>query len=282
MAPGRAACASRSGWCTRRCARIMACVRELDEVEDAAAQEGVRQLLLVVRRDEHDGPLHCADVSCVSGMEKRIASSSRSRSLGNSRSALSISSMRRTTRSAAANASPERAELDVAADVGHVAVAEAAVVEALHGVVDVEAVLRLGGRLDVPGDERHPRPSATLLGEQRLAGAGLALDEQRPAELHGDVHRLHQLGGGDVVAGAAIAGGGRLAVSGGLARRRTTCCWAAPWRASFVAVVSKERAAGGRPRESTRAAAAHRPAGGSCRCCPREGQRGQWQALRCP
>ena len=34
----------------------------------------------------------------------------------------------------------ERPELDVVADVGDVAAAEAAVVEALHGVVDVEAV----------------------------------------------------------------------------------------------------------------------------------------------
>ena len=32
-------------------------VRELDVVEDAAAQEGVGQLLLVVRRDEHHGAL---------------------------------------------------------------------------------------------------------------------------------------------------------------------------------------------------------------------------------
>jgi hypothetical protein len=45
---------------------------------------------------------------------------------------------------------PHRPELDVATDVAHVAVTEARVVEALHRVVDVEAVLRLGRALDVP------------------------------------------------------------------------------------------------------------------------------------
>src|SRR5436189_235694 len=46
-------------------------------------------------------------------------------------------SLRRRERAA------ERAELDVAADVLHVAVAESAVVEALHGVIHVQALLRL-------------------------------------------------------------------------------------------------------------------------------------------
>jgi hypothetical protein len=48
--------------------------------------------------------------------------------------------MRRTWRSRAANAWPSGTELDVAADVGDVARAEAAVVQALDRVVDVEAV----------------------------------------------------------------------------------------------------------------------------------------------
>ena len=56
----------------------------------------------------------------------------------------------------------ERAELDVAADVLHVAVAEARVVEALHGVVDVEAVLRARRALHVPADELG-MPSASAI-----------------------------------------------------------------------------------------------------------------------
>jgi hypothetical protein len=72
-------------------------------------------------------------------------------------------------------AAPERAELDVAADVAHVATAEAAVVEALYGVVDVEAVGRLGRGFDVPLLERQAQGLGDVAREQRLARAGLAL-----------------------------------------------------------------------------------------------------------
>ena len=113
-------------------------------------------------------------------------------------SALSISSMSSTTRVGAASASPERPELDVLRDVADVAVAEARVVEALHGVVDVEAVLGLGGRLDLPADQRQAERRGEVLGEQRLAGAGLAAHEQRPLEREGDVDRVPQVLGGDV------------------------------------------------------------------------------------
>jgi hypothetical protein len=48
------------------------------------------------------------------------------------------------------------AHVDVLADVAHVVVPEAAVVEPLHGVVVVQPLLRPGGALDVPGDQRQP------------------------------------------------------------------------------------------------------------------------------
>ena len=46
-----------------------------------------------------------------------------------------------------------------------------------------------------------------LLGEHRLAGAGLALDEQRPLQRDRRVDREHQVGGGDVGVGAFEAHG---------------------------------------------------------------------------
>ena len=74
-------------------------VGELDVVEDAAAQERVGQLLLVVRGDDDDRAARVATISSpVSMTVKRISSSSRRRSFGNSRSALSTSSMRSTWR----------------------------------------------------------------------------------------------------------------------------------------------------------------------------------------
>ena len=69
--------------------------------------------------------------------------------------------------------------LDVVADVLHALVAELAVAQARHRVVFVEALLRLGGRLDVPGDQRRAERLGDLVGQHRLAGAGLALDQQR-------------------------------------------------------------------------------------------------------
>ena len=92
----------------------------------------------------------------------------------------------------------ERAHLDVVADIGDVAAAEAAVVEPLHGVVDVQAIHRLAGRLDVPALDREAEALGHVLGEQRLAGAGLALDQQRALERDRAVHGVHERGRGDV------------------------------------------------------------------------------------
>jgi hypothetical protein len=59
-------------------------------------------------------------------------------------------------------------------------VAELAVAQAADGVVFVEPLLRLGGRLDVPFDQVDPeRSGGDLAGELGLAGAGFALDQQR-------------------------------------------------------------------------------------------------------
>ena len=109
-------------------------------------------------------------------------------------SALSISSISSTTRSSAAQRLAQRAELDVLANVADIAVAKAGVVEPLHGVVDVEPVLGLGGRLDVPGQQRLAEVLGDRLGQHGLAGARLAANQQRLLERAGDVHRVAQLG----------------------------------------------------------------------------------------
>ena len=75
---------------------------------------------------------------------------------------------------------PQLALADVVADVVDARVAELAVAQAADGVVLVEALQRLGGGLDVPLDERHAERLGDLEGQHRLAGARLALDQQRP------------------------------------------------------------------------------------------------------
>ena len=77
--------------------------------------------------------------------------------------------------------------------------AELAVVEPLDHVVDVQAVLGLGGGLHVPDDELLAQGVGDGLGKHGLAGAGLAFDEQGLAEGDGDVDGAHQLRGGHVL-----------------------------------------------------------------------------------
>jgi hypothetical protein len=75
-------------------------------VEDAAAQERVGQLFSLFDVMITNGRSRAATSSPVSTIVKRISSSSRSRSFGNSMSALSTSSMSRTWRDSAAKQRP--------------------------------------------------------------------------------------------------------------------------------------------------------------------------------
>ena len=86
---------------------------------------------------------------------------------------------------------PEIALDDVIADIPDLGVAELRIAQARHGIVLVQALLGLGGGLDVPLVERLRERPGDLGREQRLAGAGLAFDEQRARQHHRRVHRGH-------------------------------------------------------------------------------------------
>ena len=108
-------------------------------------------------------------------------------------SALSISSISSATGCVGGEGLPQHALDDVVVDVLDALVAELAIAQAAHSVVFVQALLRLGGRLDVPLQQRHAQRLGDFLGQHRLAGAGLALDEQRALERDRRVHRQHQV-----------------------------------------------------------------------------------------
>ena len=95
------------------------------------------------------------------------------------------------------------AQLHVLLDIVHALAAELAVIQALHHVVDIEAVLGLGGGLDVPDGQGLAHGGGDGLGQHGLAGAGLTLDEQGLLERDGDIGGLEQLFAGDVVLTAA-------------------------------------------------------------------------------
>ena len=117
-------------------------------------------------------------------------------------SALSISSISSTARRVAFECAPQHAGDDVVGDVLHARVAELRIAQPRDRVVFVEPLLGLAGRLDVPLEERRAERAGDFLRELRLAGAGLALDQQRPAERDRRVHRERELVGRDVAVGA--------------------------------------------------------------------------------
>ncbi|MNN39385.1 hypothetical protein D3C81_1534190 [compost metagenome] len=80
--------------------------------------------------------------------------------------------------------------------------AQLRVAQTTHRVVLVEALVGLGGRLDVPGDQPGAQRLGQLFGEQGLAGARLALDQQRALQGDGGVDRQLEIVGGDVGGGA--------------------------------------------------------------------------------
>jgi hypothetical protein len=86
-------------------------------------------------------------------------------------------------------------------DVAHLLIAQLAVAQAADGVILIQALLRLGGRFDVPLQQRQPQGFRHLLGQHGLARAGLALDQQWPLQLERGVDSEFQVVGGDVLIG---------------------------------------------------------------------------------
>ena len=69
-------------------------------------------------------------------------------------------------------------------------------------VVFVQALLRLGGGLDVPLDQRRLDAFRDLHRQHGLAGAGLTLHQQRPLQRDGCVDGDLEVVGSDISAGA--------------------------------------------------------------------------------
>ena len=101
---------------------------------------------------------------------------------------------------------PQLALDDVVADVVDPRIAQLRIAQPRHRVVLVQALLCLGGGLDVPLNERSVQGEGDFLGQLGLASARFAFDQQRPAQGHGGVHRHHQIVGGDIAVGTAKTG----------------------------------------------------------------------------
>ena len=170
-------------------------IGEADVVEEAAAQERVRQFLLVVRGDDDDRP--APRVHGLAGLvdEELHAIEFLQQVVGKLDVGLVdlVDQQHRTL--VGDERIPQFAALDVVADVGDALVAELAVAQARDGVVFVEALQRLGGGLDVPLDQRGRQRLGDFERQHGLAGAGLALDQQRPLQRDRRIHRDLQVVG---------------------------------------------------------------------------------------
>ena len=173
-------------------------IGEADVVEEAAAQEGVGQLLLVVGGDHHDRTLHgLHDLLRLVDVELH-AIELEQQVVGELDVGLVDLVDQQHRPLLGGEGVPQLAALDVVADVLDPLVAQLAVAQARDGVVLVEALLRLGGRLDVPFDQRRADRLGDLMRQHGLAGAGLALDQQRPLQRDRGVDRHAQVVAGDV------------------------------------------------------------------------------------
>jgi hypothetical protein len=130
-------------------------------------------------------------------------------------SALSISSINKTGLASAMNASHSFAALDVIADVLDPRVAQLAVAQPRHRIVFIKALQRLGGRFDVPFDQRRAQRLGDFQRQDGFAGPRFPLYQEGALERDCGVNRNFQIIGGDVAAGAfktheTPSGGGKL------------------------------------------------------------------------
>ena len=181
-------------------------IGELDVVEHAPAQEGVRQFLFRVGGDDDDGPLLCLDGFFRLRDVELHSIQLPQQVVGEFQIRLVDLVDQQHHLLLGRKSLAQLAQLDIFFDVVHALTAELAVVEPLHHVIDVQAVLSLGGGLHVPDDELFAQRLRHGLCQHGLAGARLALDEQGLLQGHGDVDGLHQILRGHIMRAAAEFG----------------------------------------------------------------------------
>ena len=201
-------------------------------MEEATAQERVGQLLLVVGGDDDDRALAGGDALAgfvdVEAHPVRVLEEI----VGEFDVGLVDLVDQQHGQLGRGERLPQFALADVVGDVVDACVAELAVAKPRDRVIFVEALMRLGGGLHVPLDQRRAGRLRDLVGEHGLAGAGLALDQQRAAQRHGGVDRHLEVVGRDIGVGAGEAHGGGPVLSIVAAMMRGGVAFCYPSRAA--------------------------------------------------
>ena len=153
-------------------------VRELDIVKDAPAQKGVGQLLLRIGGDDDHRAVLCRDGAARLRDVELHAVQLPQQVVGELQIGLVDLVDEEDHLLVGGEGLAQLAQLHVFFDVVHALAAELAVIQPLHHVIDIQAVLGLGGGLDVPDQQLFIQGGGNGLGQHGLARARLALDEQ--------------------------------------------------------------------------------------------------------
>ena len=173
-------------------------IGKADVMEETPAQERVRQLLLVVRGDDHHRPVLRRDRLARLIDEELHPIEFQQQIVGEFDIRLIHLVDQHDDRLIGLERVPQFAAHDVVGDVVHPLIAQLAVAQPGDRVVLVKSLLRLGGRLDVPFDQRMTRALRHLMRQNGLAGARFALHQQRPLQRHRRIDRDLEIAGGDV------------------------------------------------------------------------------------
>ena len=168
-------------------------IRESNIVEHAPAQEGVGQLLFRVGGDDdHRAVLGLHGLAGLRDVELHAVQLPQ-QVVGELQVGLVDLVNEQDDLLVGGKGLAQLAQLDILGDVVHALAAKLAVIEALHHVVHIQAVLGLGGGFDIPDDQLLVQSLGDGLGQHGLSGARLALDEQGLLQYHGDVYCPKQL-----------------------------------------------------------------------------------------
>ena len=178
-------------------------IGELDVVEETAAQKRVGQFFFIVGRDEHQWAVLGLDqLACFITVELHAVEFAQ-QVVGELDVGLVNFVNQQCHRLVGREGLPQHTLDDVVVDVLHLVATvharQLAVTQAAHGVVFVQTLLRLGGALDVPLQQRQVQRLCHLFGQHGFASARFALDQQGALERDGGVDGQHQVGGGHVV-----------------------------------------------------------------------------------
>ena len=178
-------------------------VGKFDVVKEAASQKSIRQFFFIVRGDEHQGPVFGFDeLACLVAVELHAVDFAQQVIRKFDVGLVDLVNQQRDWLFGGKGL-PQHALDNVVVDVldplTPVQVRQLGVAQSADCVVLIQALLRLGGRFDVPLEQRHVQRARHLLCQHGFTGARLALNQQGPLQCDGRVDGQHQVLGGDVV-----------------------------------------------------------------------------------